>query len=97
MVNVDIIKQKICENFGSFCPAALQIIEQESGFNYLAQNPTSGAYGLCQALPASKMVSAGDDFLTNPNTQILWCFDYIRQRYGNANNALAFWNYHHWF
>ncbi|WP_030800754.1 transglycosylase SLT domain-containing protein, partial [Streptomyces sp. NRRL F-3273] len=48
------------------------IVERESGWNYKATNPSSGAYGIMQALPGSKMASAGADWQTNPATQIKW-------------------------
>jgi hypothetical protein len=55
---------------------------RESGWNHLAQNPSSGAYGIPQALPGDKMASHGDDWRTNPVTQIRWGLDYIDDRYG---------------
>jgi hypothetical protein len=55
---------------------------KESRWNYQAQNPSSGAYGIPQALPGSKMASAGSDWRTNPITQIEWGLDYIAGRYG---------------
>ena len=55
---------------------------RESGWNHFAQNPSSGAYGIPQALPASKMASAGADWATNPETQIRWGLGYIDARYG---------------
>jgi hypothetical protein len=54
----------------------------------------SGAYGLPQALPGSKMASAGPDWQTNPRTQIDWMRSYARQRYGSECGALAWWNAH---
>jgi len=54
----------------------------ESGWNPTATNPTSGAYGIPQALPGSKMASAGADWQTNPATQIRWGLGYIKQVYG---------------
>ncbi|WP_068687484.1 aggregation-promoting factor C-terminal-like domain-containing protein [Thermobifida halotolerans] len=57
--------------------------EKESNWNHLAQNPSSGAYGIPQALPGSKMASAGDDWQTNPATQIKWGLGYIQGRYGS--------------
>ena len=54
-----------------------------------AQNRSSGAYGIPQALPASKMASAGSDYLTNYQTQVNWGLNYIRQRYGNPSAAYA--------
>ncbi len=53
---------------------------QESGWRYNAQN-ASGAYGIPQALPGSKMASAGADWLTNPATQIKWGLGYIKAMY----------------
>lgn len=50
----------------------------------------SGAYGLPQALPGSKMASAGADWATNPITQIKWMYGYVNSRYGGSCNARAF-------
>ena len=61
----------------------------ESGWNPYAENPSSGAYGIPQSLPASKMASFGDDYLTNGYTQIRWGLDYIARRYGTPANAWA--------
>ena len=63
------------------------IVDHESGWNYKATNPSSGAYGLVQALPGSKMSSAGDDWQTNPATQISWGLGYITSRYGTPCGA----------
>lgn len=63
--------------------------EKESHWNMYAQNRYSGAYGIPQALPASKMASAGSDYLTNYETQINWGLNYIQRRYGNPSNALS--------
>lgn len=73
------------------------IIMRESSWRVNATNPTSGAYGLPQALPAAKMASAGDDWLTNPVTQISWALDYIKGRYGTPCQAWAFWQAHNWY
>ncbi|WP_368502473.1 G5 domain-containing protein [Actinomyces sp.] len=62
---------------------------RESGWNYLAQNPSSGAYGIPQALPGSKMGSVASDWATNPTTQITWGLGYISDRYGNPCSAWA--------
>ena len=59
---------------------------QESGWRYNAQN-ASGAYGIPQALPGSKMASAGSDWLTNPATQIKWGLGYIKGQYGTPCGA----------
>lgn len=57
--------------------------ERESGWNPAAANPYSGAYGIPQALPGSKMASAGADWETNPATQIRWGLEYIKATYGS--------------
>ena len=62
---------------------------RESGWSYDAENP-SGAYGIPQALPGSKMASAGPDWQTDPATQIRWGLGYIKQIYGNPCGAWAF-------
>lgn len=67
-----------------------KIITQESGWNYKAKNPSSGAYGIPQALPGSKMASAGSDWQTNPATQIKWSLGYIKDRYGTPCKAWSF-------
>ncbi|XBB66699.1 transglycosylase SLT domain-containing protein [Nocardioides sp. WV_118_6] len=60
---------------------------RESGWNHLAENPSSGAYGIPQSLPASKMAVVGGDWRTNPETQIRWGLAYIAARYGSAQKA----------
>jgi hypothetical protein len=62
--------------------------DRESGWRVNAANP-SGAYGIPQALPGSKMASAGPNWQTNPKTQILWGLGYISARYGNPCGAWA--------
>jgi len=73
------------------------IISKESRWNYTAQNRSSGAYGLCQALPGSKMASAGADWRTNPVTQLRWCSSYASSRYGGWAGAYSFWLAKHWW
>ena len=60
---------------------------KESGWNVYAANRSSGAYGIPQALPGSKMASVGADWQTNPATQITWGLNYIQGRYGNPCGA----------
>ncbi|GAA1626878.1 aggregation-promoting factor C-terminal-like domain-containing protein [Georgenia ruanii] len=60
---------------------------KESNWNVYADNPTSSAYGIPQALPGSKMASAGADWATNPATQITWGLNYIAGRYGTPCSA----------
>ncbi|MFI2370908.1 transglycosylase SLT domain-containing protein [Streptomyces sp. NPDC018833] len=73
------------------------IVDHESTWNYRATNPSSGAYGLVQALPGSKMASAGDDWQTNPATQIKWGLNYMDSRYGSPCGAWSFWQANHWY
>ncbi|GJF30066.1 hypothetical protein KNE206_27660 [Kitasatospora sp. NE20-6] len=74
-----------------------EIVKRESGWNYTATNASSGAYGLVQALPGSKMASAGADWRTNPATQIKWGLNYMNSRYGSPCGAWSFWQSHHWY
>jgi resuscitation-promoting factor RpfB len=53
--------------------------------------PSSLGYGMCQATPGSKMATAGDDWRTNPITQLRWCSSYAKSRYGSWAAA-----YNHW-
>lgn len=70
---------------------------KESGWNYRATNPSSGAYGIPQSLPGSKMASAGSDWRTNAATQIEWGLDYIADRYGTPCNAWSHSVAHNWY
>ena len=69
--------------------SANAIISQESGWRVNATNKSSGAYGIPQALPGSKMASAGSDWQTNPITQLKWMNSYVVGRYGSWQNAYA--------
>ncbi|MBA4861148.1 transglycosylase SLT domain-containing protein [Streptomyces sp. PSKA54] len=73
------------------------IVDHESDWNYKAVNPSSGAYGLFQALPGSKMSSAGADWQTNPATQIKWGLNYMNERYGSPCGAWSFWQANRWY
>ena len=70
--------------------ALINLWNRESGWNPNLHNSSSGAHGIPQALPASKMASEGSDYYTNGETQIRWGLKYIAQRYGSPLNA---WNY----
>ncbi|MGB0099842.1 MAG: transglycosylase SLT domain-containing protein [Nocardioides sp.] len=61
--------------------------QKESGWNPAAHNPSSGAHGIPQSLPGSKMASVGADWATNPATQIEWGLGYIQDRYGSPCSA----------
>jgi cell wall-associated NlpC family hydrolase/phage-related protein len=71
----------------------------ESGWRWNASNPKSGAYGIPQALPGSKMASAGADWRTNPTTQVMWGLGYIDQVYGSPSAAYYAWMQRnpHWY
>ncbi len=81
------------EQFG--CLDALWV--KESGWNHRATNPSSGAYGIPQSLPATKMASAGSDWRTNPTTQIRWGLNYIKERYGSPCSAWAHSQRTNWY
>lgn len=70
---------------------------RESHWNHKAHNHSSGAHGIPQALPGSKMRSAGADWRTNPVTQIKWGLGYIDRRYGSPCGALHHMNSHGWY
>ena len=73
--------------------------EGESGWRYTAENSSSGAYGIPQALPGSKMGTVAGDWRTNPVTQIKWGLEYIRRSYGTPCGALNAWQSRspHWY
>jgi hypothetical protein len=70
---------------------------KESGWNEKSRNAGSGAYGIPQALPASKLAVYGSDYLTNPTPQIKWGLDYIKNRYGSPCKAWSYWQAHGWY
>ncbi|MEV4479324.1 lytic transglycosylase domain-containing protein [Micromonospora coxensis] len=70
-------------------PCLDKLWTKESGWNHKAQNPSSGAYGIPQALPGSKMGTVADDWRTNPATQIKWGLGYIEGRYNTPCGAWA--------
>ncbi len=70
---------------------------RESGWNSSSLNRSSGAYGIPQALPGSKMASAGADWQTNPATQIKWGLGYISGRYGTPCGAWSAFQSKGWY
>jgi hypothetical protein len=78
-------------------PALDALWSHESGWNHLASNSSSGAYGIPQALPGSKMSVAGSDWETNPATQIRWGLGYIQDRYGSPDAAWSFFQANGWY
>ncbi len=71
----------------------------ESGWRYTASNSSSGAYGIPQSLPGSKMASVASDWRTNPVTQIRWGLKYIKSSYGTPCGAWDSWQSRspHWY
>ncbi len=71
--------------------------QKESGWDYRAANPTSGAYGIPQALPGSKMATTGADWRTNPVTQIAWGLGYVDRSYGTPCSAWSHSQANGWY
>jgi hypothetical protein len=69
----------------------------ESHWNYRAHNYRSGAHGIPQALPGSKMRHAGRDWRTNPVTQVIWGLGYVKGRYGTPCGAMSHYRRHGWY
>ena len=94
------IAEKMLSQFGwsSSQFSCLQPLwEHESGWSVTAENPTSGAYGIPQSLPASQMSSVGADWQTNAATQIRWGLTYIQGRYGSPCGAWAHEESDNWY
>nr|WP_202818309.1 phage tail tip lysozyme [Actinopolymorpha cephalotaxi] len=70
---------------------------RESSWNHHAVNAGSGAYGIPQALPGSKMAAYGSDWRDNPTTQIKWGLAYIESRYNTPCGAWSWWQAHNWY
>jgi hypothetical protein len=70
---------------------------RESNWNHKATNPVTGAYGIPQSLPGRKMATFGDDWRTNPVTQMKWGADYIEDRYDTPCEALDFFYDRNWY
>ena len=71
--------------------------DNESGWRVHASNPSTGAYGIPQALPGSKMSTAGPDWQNNATTQIKWGLGYISDRYSTPCGAWSFWQANGWY
>jgi hypothetical protein len=91
-----ILKNKFGYSSGQF-NCFNNIIMRESKWDINATNPSSGAYGIPQALPGSKMASEGSDWRTNPATQIIWGIKYMKDRYGSPCAAWGFKSSHGWY
>jgi len=78
-------------------PCLVPLWNKESHWNEKAHNSSTGAHGIAQALPASRMAAFGPDYLTNAATQIRWGLSYVKGRYKDACGAWSFWQAHHWY
>lgn len=88
----EVAKEMVEAKFGEgHFEAFSKIVDHESGWNPNAINPVSGACGLGQALPCSKLIDQ------TPEGQLKWMVDYISERYQTPSKALAFWNRHAWY
>lgn len=79
---------------GSEVKCITTLWNRESGWRVTAHNSGSGAHGIPQALPGSKM---GNGWQSNPHVQINWGLKYIKSRYGSPCKAMAFWNRSKWY
>lgn len=77
--------------------ALVKLWNKESGWNPNSHNSSSGAHGIPQALPASKMKSEGSDYYTNGYTQIRWGLKYIKNRYGTPSKAWRHFQNKNWY
>ena len=77
--------------------ALVNLWERESNWNANAHNKSSGAHGIPQSLPASKMSSEGSDYYTNGYTQIRWGLKYIKERYGSPSSAWQHFQNKNWY
>jgi hypothetical protein len=91
-----ILKNKYGYGSGQF-DCFNNIIMRESKWDVNATNPSSGAYGIPQALPGSKMATIASDWRTNPATQIIWGIGYMKDRYGSPCSAWGFKASHGWY
>jgi hypothetical protein len=96
--NIELGQQMNSAKGWSNCWSSLRTMwMHESGWNERADNPGSDAYGIPQALPGSKMSSAGSDWETRAATQIAWGLSYVEARYNDPCQAWAFWQAHRWY
>lgn len=86
---------------GAQWDALVYIWTHESGWSNTAENPSSGAYGIPQALPPTKMPKAARPpklgGTSDTGAQISWGLNYIKTRYGSPVKAKTFWDSHNWY
>lgn len=95
--NIELGRQVALDNgiYGNEWECAYKLIQKESGWSETATNKMSGAYGLPQALPASKLDTYGDR--NDPKVQLHWFFDYVSARYNTPCQAWAFSGKNNWY
>lgn len=96
--NKEIAKALSDEFFGaSQWPYFDDLINRESGYNHRVKNPSSGACGIPQALPCTKLAGFGDDSVMAVESQLLWMVIYVHERYDNPQGAIRWHNLHNWY
>lgn len=97
IIVVTVVRAETVKTFGpEHWEPMKTVITNESGFNPYAVNSSSGACGLGQSLPCSKVLNKCRS-LKNVKCQAEWIVEYIASRYFNPQNALNFWNQHNWY
>jgi len=92
------LKKKYPRSYKKQYSCLVNLWKKESNWNYKAKNRHSGAYGIPQSLPGSKMKAAGKDWKTNPRTQVRWGLDhYIYKRYGTPCTAWSHFKNKGWY
>jgi hypothetical protein len=87
-------------DYGVEWESLIELWFRESSWSETADNPTSTAYGIPQALEglhSQDLKRSYPDYHTNPATQIRWGLNYIKNRYGSPSKALLFWDSHNWY
>ena len=95
--NIDLGQKIALENgiYGEEWECMYQLIRKESGWNHLATNKTSGAFGLPQSLPANKIDTFGNRY--DPAVQLRWYLSYVSTRYGTNCQALSWSARNNWY
>jgi hypothetical protein len=100
LLNQSYARSFMAENYGwqeDQFQCLVQLWERESGWKETAHNKSSGAHGIPQSLPGSKMAAYGDDWKTNPHTQIKWGLSYIKGRYETPCGAWSAFKNKGWY
>lgn len=96
-VLVSVLKNQRLGAWWAWTPSLQKLWHRESGWRVYALNGSSGACGIPQSLPCSKMRSAGPNHTRSSRTQLRWGVRYIKRRYGSPQRAWRFWQSRHWY